>query len=298
MLRVVVPVSRSHRNARPALPESAGLVLCIALLACDGGADAVDTTTDGAAAATAEAGVAARDAGTADARVVPPAPLADAQAVDASTSSAVVPGDSGALALSAGDAGPPDAGRDGGSLDAGRASDGGSRDASTPADAGAAGPTDSGVASAKACILPLGDSITASDGSHLGYRYWLWDSLTRAKYSVDMVGSIDGKMKSHPIFPDPNFDADNEGYPGYQTAQVLALLPGVLPKYGVSYALIHLGTNDVVFRTNSPQDVTAQLGQIIDLLRAKNPDVAVLLAQIIPSTWQGAAQRVPPYNAQ
>lgn len=130
-------------------------------------------------------------------------------------------------------------------------------------------------------IYPLGDSITYGDfqngHSYPSYRYWLWNDLKSEGYDVDFIGSQHG--------PDygVTFDTDNDGHAGYTSARELAELPTWLPGLHPDIVLLHLGTNDVL--EGVPQSVTlGNIGAIITDLRATNPQVKILLAQIIPTS--------------
>ncbi len=95
----------------------------------------------------------------------------------------------------------------------------------------------------------------------------------------------------------PNgLDPDNEGIPG--TGQVLAELPGWLGTYlPPQVALIHLGTNDAaqdVPRTRTIADLTS----IIVVLRARNPSMTLLVAQIIPTTTRSVNSRIDALNQE
>jgi len=162
-------------------------------------------------------------------------------------------------------------------VDAGRA----------PADAASATPRDAGVPSElarSACILPLGDSITQSDASHVSYRYWLWDKLRGSGTGFDLVGSLRTNFGGSPAFPSDAFDRDHEGHWGFRVDEVRDRLREWLGAYPVGIALVHLGTNDLI-QGQSIDGTIAELGAVIDLLRQKNPQIAILLAQVIPTTY-------------
>lgn len=145
------------------------------------------------------------------------------------------------------------------------------------------GPTNPSSARA-ACILPLGDSITQSDAKRMSYRYWLWTKLRALGKPFDFVGSLNTGWDGTPTYPVAAFDRDHEGHFGWRTDQVRDQLASWTAAYPVGIALVHLGTNDVM--QHQPIDGTiAELGEIIDILRKKNPDVAILLAQVIPTTY-------------
>ncbi len=135
------------------------------------------------------------------------------------------------------------------------------------------------------CILLLGDSITQADSRHVGYRYWLWEMLVEDGWDVDFVGSHDDNFGGGtPAYPNPAFDRDHEGHWGWTADQLLAELPTWLKGYTPSLAIIHVGTNDNFL--GQPVDGTIEeIAQIIEQLRGNNPEVVVLLAQLIPSSF-------------
>ncbi|MCP5094640.1 MAG: DUF5060 domain-containing protein, partial [Chloroflexi bacterium] len=137
---------------------------------------------------------------------------------------------------------------------------------------------------ASANILPLGDSITQGDTTYNSYRRPLWHMLNEAGYAVDFVGSLTANAGGSA--PNPDFDLDHEGHAGWRADQVLNSLPGWLGGYTPDIVLLHVGHNDLnrVDRNGSVINVTlADIDGIIDALRDDNPNVTVLLAQLIPS---------------
>ncbi|MEN6342666.1 MAG: GDSL-type esterase/lipase family protein [Methanospirillum sp.] len=152
-----------------------------------------------------------------------------------------------------------------------------------------------GVASAAVRILPLGDSITAGGigGASFGsYRVWLYQDLRALGYDVDFVGSLD--LPSVP----PGADPDHEGHPGYTAGQIAAELPAWLPAYPApEVALVHLGTNDA--DQAIPVDRTiADLTSIVGTLRARNPSMTILVAQIIPTSFASTNVRIEALNRE
>ncbi len=65
--------------------------------------------------------------------------------------------------------------------------------------------------------------------------------------------------------------------------------------YTPDVVLLHLGTNDI-FQGQSNSSTVAEIGEVIDELRVANPDVTVLLAQIIPVSWVGGDRMVAGLN--
>ncbi len=148
-------------------------------------------------------------------------------------------------------------------------------------------------------ILPLGDSITQGNGRQGNggpkdsYRRLLWQTLQAEGCAVDFIGSHTTHFKGPP--PNTDFDNDHEGHWGWTADEILNGKPGAdstsgtgqlsqwLNGYTPDVALIHLGTNDI-FQGQSNASTLDELRQIIDLLRADNPSVSILLAQLIPTT--------------
>jgi lysophospholipase L1-like esterase len=134
-------------------------------------------------------------------------------------------------------------------------------------------------------IMPIGDSITQADKNHSSYRRPLWQMLQAGEYTVDFVGSLQQNFDG--ANPNSDFDLDHEGHWGWRADEILANLNGWASTYQPHVALIHLGTNDI-FQGNSNASTISELEQIIGVLRANNPNVAILLAQIIPYQGNGS----------
>jgi acyl-CoA thioesterase I len=128
-------------------------------------------------------------------------------------------------------------------------------------------------------ILPLGDSITAGRTNHWSYRRDLEAALNGAGCSFDFVGSLAGPGSAPGA---PLGDRDHDGHSGLRTDQIRARLNNWLPGNGHDWALVHVGTNDVLQGTSIPAART-NISQIIDKLRNANPAVGILLAQVIPN---------------
>ncbi len=137
-------------------------------------------------------------------------------------------------------------------------------------------------------ILPLGDSITSGINGHDSYRYPLGQSLAASECGYDFVGGLRGAYDTTAgtTVPSstPGFtDQDHEGHAGFNTDQILAGVPGWVSGLTFDAVLLHAGHNDF-FYTVGPQAATVsrdRLGSIIDALRARNPNVIVLVAKPI-----------------
>lgn len=133
-------------------------------------------------------------------------------------------------------------------------------------------------------IMPLGDSITRGNSSgvsdpaaQVSYRKDLWNSLKRAGYEVDFVGSqVNGQAYE-------GFDADHEGHGGYRDDQVALNIynnggENWLGKNHADIILLHIGTN---WLDTSPADVGAILDEIDEYEADTGRHVTVILARII-----------------
>ncbi len=132
-------------------------------------------------------------------------------------------------------------------------------------------------------IICIGDSITQggrTDRKEFTYRWPLSAMLKEADVDFDFIGSRRAGLDSNFKWPDPKFDADHEGYYGAKTAAVRDKLRGVLPDLPApDIALIHLGTNDQHAK-NHTSAVVKPLKDIIKQLRAKNPNVVILVGHL------------------
>ena len=142
-------------------------------------------------------------------------------------------------------------------------------------------------------IMPLGDSITGSPGC---WRALLWNDLLEAGHTdVDFVGTLgpQGCGVTH--------DGDNEGHGGYLATTIAAtnLLPGWLAATEPDVVLMHLGTNDL-WSNRSTAEILAAFTTLVGQMRANNPAMTVLVAQIIPvdpPTCSACADRTVALNA-
>jgi lysophospholipase L1-like esterase len=131
------------------------------------------------------------------------------------------------------------------------------------------------AASAPVRIWCLGDSITGSPGC---WRALLWRKLQADNYkNTDFVGSLPPQGCGF------TYDGEHDGHGGALIATIAkgTEIDGWLTIANPDVAIIHLGTNDCWGGHPTSETIdafTAVLGKI----RAKNPKVYVLLAQIIP----------------
>ncbi|MEW2395187.1 GDSL-type esterase/lipase family protein [Streptomyces sp. NPDC046862] len=143
-------------------------------------------------------------------------------------------------------------------------------------------------------IMPLGDSITGSPGC---WRAVLWNRLQSTGHTnIDFVGTLGPQGCGQP------YDGDNEGHGGERVTDVADqnLLPGRLAATLPDIVVMHFGTNDV-WSDIAPDRVLAAYSTLVQQMRASNPDMKILVAQLIPmnpSSCAACAQRVVDFNAR
>ncbi len=139
--------------------------------------------------------------------------------------------------------------------------------------------------------MPLGDSITAGEYSSTGngYRRVLYDELAaQGNTTEDFVGSLTGR--NHMC------DPDNEGHSGFTIANDAALTNQALGHYRPNVVTVMLGTNDMNQNLDAG-NAPARLGSLIDQIVSAEPEAAVLVASIVPSTDPAIEARITAYNA-
>jgi lysophospholipase L1-like esterase len=142
-------------------------------------------------------------------------------------------------------------------------------------------------------IMPLGDSITGSPGC---WRALLWNQLQSGGHTdVDFVGTQSPQGCGVP------YDANHEGHGGALVTTVADQnqLPPWLAASDPDVVLMHFGTNDV-WSNRPTATILAAYGKLVGQMRAQNPDMTVLVAQIIPMNPSGCGEcgaRVQALNA-
>lgn len=133
-------------------------------------------------------------------------------------------------------------------------------------------------------IIAIGDSIT--QGGKLGteqytYRWPLTHLLRDEQVDFDFIGTRTEGLDPAYRWPAP-WDAHHEGFYGATSAFVRDRLREDLPKLAPpDVALIDLGTNDDKGGIGNIGDATiAPLHDMIGMLRARNPKVAIYVALI------------------
>ena len=165
-------------------------------------------------------------------------------------------------------------------------------------------------------IVAVGDSITQSTC----WRALLWERLNQ-----DFSGRFDlvGSHKSDSNCTPAGYDQDNEGYGSSLVTEVangvttsrtcspacpsLADLAGRFMQSPADVALMHFGTNDV-WNGIAAESIVTAYSAVVGALRGSNPNVVILVSQIIPMnvteatctgcTCASCATAIPALNAR
>lgn len=133
-------------------------------------------------------------------------------------------------------------------------------------------------------VMPLGDSITAGPGC---WRAKLWRQLQASGHTgIDFVGSVsDGGSCGSA----GSYDQDHEGHGGYSATGIADnnQLPPWLDAARPDVVLMHLGTNDTWGSSISLETKLTAFTKLVRQMRASNPDMKILVAQIIPMNPSG-----------
>jgi lysophospholipase L1-like esterase len=111
--------------------------------------------------------------------------------------------------------------------------------------------------------------------------------------NIDFVGTQPGGGCSVP------FDGDNEGHGGFAATGIADQnqLPPWLAATHPDIVLMHLGTNDLWGGTISTSAILAAYSKLVDQMRASNPNMKIIVAQIIPMEPPGCVPCSPGQTA-
>jgi lysophospholipase L1-like esterase len=147
-------------------------------------------------------------------------------------------------------------------------------------------------------IMPLGDSIThGGSNGDASYRVALFNNLTDNGIDFTFVGSMTSVWSESSANPNPliypeyfadGFPKNHEGHAGWTTGQIAtdAGVANSIASNKPDVVVLHIGTNDLgrqlISASNGYQPAMTNLDTIVSKLRAANPNVKIVLAQLIP----------------
>ncbi|MFO1338217.1 MAG: GDSL-type esterase/lipase family protein [Burkholderiaceae bacterium] len=143
-------------------------------------------------------------------------------------------------------------------------------------------------------IMPIGDSITEGGDGFGGFRKPLFDKLTAVWGMPNFVGSRNMRQSD----PTDFVDHDEDGYSAYRIEQITSgkgfwnapPLETRLKAWDPAIVTIHAGTNDAqqnYYFWGNPKKgfpgVVDRLDDLVSRVVAFNPEIYVIVAQIIPA---------------
>ena len=131
------------------------------------------------------------------------------------------------------------------------------------------------AASPKIRYMPFGDSITEI----VCWRGLLWTQLQTAGFTnVDFVGS--GTNQNPAGCPTATYDKDNEGHSGFLAIDIAnkKQLVGWLQKNPADVITMHLGTNDIVQKSDKTADILTAFTTLVKVMRDSNPSMKIIVS--------------------
>jgi lysophospholipase L1-like esterase len=134
-------------------------------------------------------------------------------------------------------------------------------------------------------ILAIGDSITQGGKTFICYRQVLIPELRKRNIGFTFIGPNQDAVSAH------------AGYGGKNTRYLLSITKDVYSRYPADIVMIHSGHNS--FSKDKPvPGIIHDTEAMIDNIREINPDVIVLLAQVIPSGKLPKYSYIPELNQE
>lgn len=181
---------------------------------------------------------------------------------------------------------------------AGGAASGGSSGSSSGGSASGGGSSFKPCPATGACkIMPFGDSITQGFNVNGGYRAPLFHLALAANRNITFVGGQSDY--SVPSVDGMTFPKNHEGHGGYTINGNMGIAQYVtsrMPNYKPNIVTLMIGTNDINGNVNV-SDAPNRLGSLLDAIFTQDPNILVVLAQIVPTRNDGTNNTIKTYNA-
>ncbi|KYF54355.1 hypothetical protein BE08_03165 [Sorangium cellulosum] len=145
--------------------------------------------------------------------------------------------------------------------------------------------------------MPFGDSITQGFNVAGGYRAPLFHLALEANRDITFVGSANDY--SVPMVDGVPFPRNHEGHGGWtiEGNNGIAKLVGTsIPNYQPNIITLMIGTNDINGNINLA-DAPNRLGKLLDSIFERDPNILVVLAQIVPTRTDSTNNAIMAYNA-
>ena len=134
-------------------------------------------------------------------------------------------------------------------------------------------------------VLALGDSITGGGKTFVCYRQVLIPELRKKGAVFEFIGPKKDAASAH------------AGYGGRNTKYLLSISKAVYRQYPADIVMLHSGHNS--FSKDKPvPEIVRDTEAIIKNVRAINPNVTIILAQVIPSGKLPKYSYIPELNKE
>ncbi|MEV5508224.1 SGNH/GDSL hydrolase family protein [Streptomyces orinoci] len=155
-------------------------------------------------------------------------------------------------------------------------------------------------------LMVMGDSISQGMEDDYTWRYRLWDHLRRQGLGVDFVGPHIGtttiprkeSTSRGPVFDGGYhgrmlFNSNHDAQWGWQAAQAKSTAYDTVNAYHPDYLLLELGFNDLGWFVSGPSGLGKDMSTIISEARRANPDITILVANVVQRTPLGNRPDLP-----
>ena len=136
-------------------------------------------------------------------------------------------------------------------------------------------------------IMGMGDSITEGGDYFTCYLYPLWEKLFTAGYQFDFIGPRESKCRIGTI--------KHCGFGGKNVEFLESKIDSLYRLYPADIILLHAGHNHCVEEKPIP-GIIAAYKSIINKIQVINPNVRILVAQVIPSGKLPKYSYIPELN--
>jgi len=136
-------------------------------------------------------------------------------------------------------------------------------------------------------LMGLGDSITEGADFFTCYLYPLWEKLFTAGYQFDFIGPRESKCRIGTL--------NHCGFSGKNVEFLESKIDSIYRLYPSDIVLLHAGHNHFV-EEKPVSGMIASYKSIINKIRAINPNVRILIAQVIPSGKLPKYSYIPELN--
>jgi fibronectin type 3 domain-containing protein len=154
-------------------------------------------------------------------------------------------------------------------------------------------------------LMVVGDSISQGSSGDYTWRYRLYKQLVADGVSPQMVGpsnwlinNVTG-VQGDCAYADPAFENAHDAVWGRQLADEKDTIQAEVTGSQPDYLLVLIGINDLAFGVTDVPGAEANLKAFVANARAANPDIRIVLGELLPKANPGSAlaSEITQYNA-